>query len=168
MPRFWTMWQSGCGTGGTAITLAPHVVAYVATDFSAEMVRIAQAKPAPENLRFSVATAQTALTGGLYDAVCAFNVLHLVDDLPTLLTDCFRSLQPGGLLISKTWCFADLGRRPRLLFATLKAFGLFPPAAFLTETQLHGMLQDAGFAVVDHRVFGSRQQNPTLIARKPD
>ncbi len=160
--------EIGCGTGGTAIALAPHVAAYTATDFSAEMVRIAKAKPAPDNLRFTVATARTALDGGPFDAICAFNVLHLVDDLPGLLTDCCRNLRPGGLLINKTWCFADLGRRPRMLFAALKAFGLFPPAAFLTETQLHKMLQDAGFVIVDHRVFGSRTQNPTLIARKPD
>lgn len=159
--------EIGCGTGGTAIRLAPHVAAFTATDFSAEMVRIAKAKPAPGNLRFTVATAQTALDGGPYDAICAFNVLHLVDDLPYLLADIHRSLQPGGLLISKTWCFADLGRRPRLLFAVLKAFGLFPPATFLTEAQLRRMLQDAGFAIVDHKIFGTRPQNPYFIARRP-
>jgi len=158
--------EIGCGTGGTAIALAPHVAAYTATDFAAEMVRIAKAKPAPSNLRFAVATAQTALGGGPYDAICAFNVLHLVDDLPRLLASIFRTLNPGGLLISKTWCFADLGRRPRLLFAGLKAFGLFPPATFLTEVQLRQMLQDAGFAIVDHRIFGTRPQNPYFVARK--
>ena len=70
-------------------------------------------------------------------------------------------------MISKTWCFADLGRRPRLLFAVLKSIGLFPPATFLTEVQLRQMLHDAGFAIVDHRVFGSRPQDPCFIARKP-
>lgn len=160
--------EIGCGTGGTAIALAPHVASYAATDFSAEMVRIAKAKPAPDNLCFTVATAQTALDSGPFDAICAFNVLHLVEDLPGLLTECYRSLRPGGLLINKTWCFADLGRRPRLLFAALKAVGLFPPAAFLTETQLRQMLQDAGFSIADHAVFGSRPQNPTIIARKPE
>lgn len=158
--------EIGCGTGGTAIRLAPHAAAFTATDFSTEMVRIAKAKPSPDNLHFVVATAQTALEAGPYDAVCAFNVLHLVDDLPGLLGDIHRKLKPRGLLISKTWCFADLGRRPRLLFSALKALGLFPPATFLTEAQLRQMMETVGFAIVDHRIFGTRPQNPYFVARK--
>jgi cyclopropane fatty-acyl-phospholipid synthase-like methyltransferase len=159
--------EIGCGTGGMAIRLAPSAATLRATDFSEQMVRIARAKPAPGNLRFDVASAETALDGGPFDAICAFNVLHLVDDLPGLLRDLYRNLHPGGLLICKTWCFADLGRRPRLLFSVLKTVGLFPPATSLTETQLRQMLQDAGFVLIDHRVFGSRPQNPYLVLRKP-
>jgi 2-polyprenyl-3-methyl-5-hydroxy-6-metoxy-1,4-benzoquinol methylase len=150
-----------------AIRLAPSAATLRATDFSEQMVRIARAKPAPGNLRFDVASAETALDGGPFDAICAFNVLHLVDNLPGLLRDLYRNLHPGGLLICKTWCFADLGRRPRLLFSVLKTVGLFPPATSLTETQLRQMLQDAGFVLIDHRVFGSRPQNPYLVLRKP-
>jgi ubiquinone/menaquinone biosynthesis C-methylase UbiE len=164
--------EIGCGTGGAAIRLAPSVASYRSTDFSDQMVRIArerseQAKPRPKTLRFDVASAETALDGGPFDAICAFNVLHLVDDLPGLLRNLYRNLHPGGLLISKTWCFADLGRRPRLLFGALKTVGLFPPASSLTEAQLRQMLQAAGFAIVDHRVFGTRTQNPFLVLRKP-
>ncbi len=159
--------EIGCGTGGTAIRLAPAVAAYTATDFSDQMVRIARSKRAPDNLRFTVSTAETALEGGPFDAILAFNVLHLVTDLPGLLRELYRSLHPGGLLISKTWCFADLGIRPRALFAVLKTFGLFPPATSLNETQLRLMLQDAGFQIIDQRVFGTRPQNPYIVARKP-
>lgn len=159
--------EIGCGTGGTAIRLAPSVATFRATDFSAQMVRIARAKPAPANLHFDVATAETALDGGPFDAICAFNMLHLVEDLPGLLRALHGALRPSGLLISKTWCFADLGRRPRLLFAVLKTFGLFPPATFLTEARLLDMLREAGFAILDHRVFGTRPQNPYLVLRKP-
>lgn len=165
--------EIGCGTGGTAIRLAPLVATYRATDFSTEMVRISRekqerAQPALTMLSFDVASAETAFDGGPFDAICAFNVLHLVDDLPELLRDIHRNLRPGGLLISKTWCFADLGRRPRLLFGVLKTVGLFPPALFLTEAQLRQMLRDAGFEIIDHRVFGTRSQNPYLVSRKPD
>lgn len=41
---------------------------------------IAIAKPAGDNLSFVVADAGNALDGGPFDAICAFNVLHLVDD----------------------------------------------------------------------------------------
>jgi predicted TPR repeat methyltransferase len=159
--------EIGCGTGGTAIRLAPHVSQFTATDFSAEMIRIAAAKPAPDNLHFKTSNAETALDGGPFDAICAFNVLHLVDDLPGLLGGIHAQLRPGGLLISKTWCFADLGRKLRLLFGVLRVFGLFPPSATLGVAHLHRAILDAGFEIVDQRVFGERPQNPYIVARKP-
>ncbi|WP_376870239.1 class I SAM-dependent methyltransferase [Albirhodobacter sp. R86504] len=159
--------EIGCGTGGTAIRLAPLVASFRATDFSDQMVRIAQAKAAPDNLEFHVTTAQTALEDGPFDAICAFNVLHLVDDLPKLLREIYHALHPGGLLISKTWCFADLGRRPRAIFKVLKFIGLFPPATSLTELRLRQLFEAAGFNITDRRVFGNHSQNPYFIARKP-
>lgn len=159
--------EIGCGTGGTAIRLAPFVNRFTATDFSTEMVRIAKAKPAPDNLHFVVSTAENAFDDGPFDAVCAFNLLHLVDDLPGLLCRVQTQLQPGGLFISKTWCFADLAGKLRLLFGVLRVMGLFPPAASISTLQLRQAIVEAGFEIVEYRVFGSRPQNPYIVARKP-
>jgi SAM-dependent methyltransferase len=157
--------EIGCGTGGTAIRLAEGVALFVATDFSAGMIRIARAKPAPPALRFLLADAQDLPDGGPFDAVCAFNVLHLVDDLPGLLRRLHAGLAPGGLLICKTWCFGELPLRLRLLFRALRMVGLFPPAQFLTRAGLDASLQDAGFSIVASRVFGTRAANPYIVAR---
>ncbi len=157
--------EIGCGTGGTAIRLANGVAQYTATDFSEGMIRIATAKPAPPNLRFLLAEAGTLPDGGPFDAICAFNVLHLVDDLPSLLNRLRGGLVPEGLLICKTWCFGDLPLRFRLLFRALRLVGLFPPARFLTQADLQQTLQAAGFAVEATRVFGARAQNPCIVAR---
>jgi hypothetical protein len=62
---------------------------------------------------------------------------------------------------------AGLGRRPHPLLAALKAVGPFPPATSLTKGQLREMLQDAGFAIVNHWVFGSRPQIPYFVLRNP-
>jgi ubiquinone/menaquinone biosynthesis C-methylase UbiE len=88
--------EIGSGTGGTAIRLAANVARYVATDFSAEMIRIARTKQSPANLRFELAAAGDLPDGGPFDAVCAFNVLHLLDDLPTTLARIHAQLKPGG------------------------------------------------------------------------
>ncbi len=156
--------EIGCGTGGTAIQLAAGVSSYVATDFSAEMIRIAKAKPAPPSLRFQLAEAGELPEGGPFDAICAFNVLHLVDDLPALLRQLRAGLAPGGRLICKTWCFGDLPLRFRLLFRALRLVGLFPPARFLTGAQLGKAIEDAGFTITVTRVFGTRAQNPYIVA----
>lgn len=156
--------EIGCGTGGTAIRLAAGVSSYVATDFSAEMIRIAKAKPAPPSLRFQLAEAGELPEGCTFDAICAFNVLHLVDDLPSLLRQLRAGLAPGGRLICKTWCFGDLPVRFHLLFRALRLVGLFPPARFLTGIQLDKAIEDAGFTITVTRVFGTRAQNPYIVA----
>jgi cyclopropane fatty-acyl-phospholipid synthase-like methyltransferase len=158
--------EIGSGTGGTAIRLAASVACYVATDFSAEMIRIARAKQSPANLRFELSAAGDLPAGGPFDAVCAFNVLHLLDDLPATLAHLHGQLKPGGLLISKTWCFAELPLALRALFATLRTFGLFPAAASLTGEQLRCAIRETGFAIEDERVFGSRPQNVYIVAHR--
>ncbi len=159
--------ELGCGTGGTAIRLAPSVAQFIATDFSAEMIRIARAKPAPGNLEFRVADAEASFSSGPFDAICAFNVLHLVDDPAGLLAGIHDHLKPGGLLISKTWCFGDLSRKLRFLFRAMGMVGLFPPAHRLTIAELRTMIAAAGLEIVEQRVFGAYPQNPYIIASKP-
>ena len=153
-------------TGSTAIRLAPGVREWVGTDFSGQMLRIARAKPAPANLRFVQADAAHAFDGGPWDAICAFQVLHLVDDLPGTLAQVHANLKPGGLLISKTWCFADMGLKLRSLFAVLRAVGMFPPAKALTGPALRQAIQDAGFQFAQDRVFGTNPHGPYIVARK--
>lgn len=162
-----TVLELGCGTGSIAIRLAPFVSRYIATDFSPEMIRISSAKPAPVNLAFEVADAATSFSSGPFDAICAFNVLHLVDDPARLLAEIHAHLKPGGLLISKTWCFAEVSWPLRSLFRTLGFVGLFPPAHRLTVVALRDMMLSAGLEIVEQRVLGAYPQNPFIIARKP-
>jgi hypothetical protein len=75
-------------------------------------------------------------------------------------------LKPGGVLISKTWCFADLGWKFRLLFAALRLIGMFPSAARLTSASLSEAVTEAGFVIIDQRTFGMHLQNPYSVAQK--
>jgi len=159
--------ELGCGTGGTAIRLAPSVREWVATDFSAEMIRISCAKPGAEAVRFIVTDAATAFDGGPFDVVCAFNLLHLVDDLPALLDRAYATLTPGGVLISKTWCFGDLPLGMRAVFFVLRQVGLFPSALSLRGADLRHAMRASGFEIIEDRCFGSYPQNPYIVARKP-
>lgn len=158
--------EIGCGTGRTAIRLASHVASYTATDFSAEMIRIARSKPAPDTLHFETVDAQRAFDDAPFDAICAFSILHLVDDLPGLLRQLHSALKPGGVLISKTWCFADLRWKFRLLVAALRLIGMFPSAARLTSASLAGAITEAGFVIIDQRISGTHPQNPYSVAQK--
>jgi len=158
--------EIGCGTGSTAIRLAPFAASWTATDFSEEMLRIASAKPAPPNLRFVRVDAEHAFDGGPFDAICAFQILHLVDDLPGLLARIHASLKPGGALIAKTWCFADMGLHLRALFVALRLANLFPPAKSLTKADLRDEIRAAGFLIETERAFGKNPHGPYMVARK--
>lgn len=160
--------ELGCGTGGTAIRLAPHVSHWTATDFSAEMIKIAQGKPAGANLTFKIADAENAYDGGPFDVICAFNVLHLVENQPATLAQIFTNLKPGGLLISKTWCFTDLNFKFRLLFNALRAVGLFPVVNQHSIPELRQSMLEAGFQIEDERVFGKYRQNPYIVGHKAE
>ena len=158
--------EIGCGTGGTAIRLAPGVASWLATDLSEEMVRIARAKPGSDAVRFAVADAADALRAGPFDAVCAFNVLHLVDDLPGTLSQVHASLTPGGRLIARVWCFGDLSAPLRLLVRALQLLRLVPKLHVLRQAALRHALQAAGFEIVEECIFGTRRQNPFIVARR--
>lgn len=160
--------ELGCGTGGTAIRLAVGVAHWTATDFSSEMIDIARAKPAGDNISFVVADAGNAFDSGPFDAICAFNVLHLVEDHPAALARIFANLKPGGLLITKTWCFADMPLKLRALFSLLRVVGMFPAATALTVSQLRQAIVQAGFEIAEERIFGKYPQNPYIVARRPE
>lgn len=159
--------ELGCGTGTMAIRLAEGVGRYCATDFSDRMIQIARAKPAPASLEFQVSTAETAFDGGPFDAICAFNLLHLVDDLPALLEQIHDALSPGGMLISRTWCFADLPLPFRVLFGALRLVGVFPPVTWLRGDELRRAITASGLVIEMDKTFGTRTQNPFIVARKP-
>ncbi len=159
--------EIGCGTGSTAAKIGGHVAEWKATDFSPEMVRIAQARPAPPSVRVVQCDASDAFDGAPFDAICAFHVLHLVPDLRAMLSDAMAALKPGGLLISKTYCFADMGVGLRALFPVLRLFGMFPPATSLTEADLRRAILAAGFAIDVQTTFGQNHHSHYIVARKP-
>ena len=81
--------EIGCGTGTTAVRLAPFTRSLLATDVSQQMITIAReklaAQPVPQ-LSFAVADADAQVFGqNAWDAVLAFNMLHLVSDLDQAL-----------------------------------------------------------------------------------
>jgi SAM-dependent methyltransferase len=131
------------------------------------MLRIARAKPAPDNLRFVLVDVKHAADSGPFDAICAFQVLHLVDDLPQALSRIRAQLKPGGLLIAKTWCFADMGLGMRTLFLALRMLRLFPRVNALSKAELRRTVAEAGFVIEVERVFGKNPHGPYTVARNP-
>ena len=141
----------GCGTGSTALELAPGVAEYPGTDFSAEMIDIARSKLSddlPANLAFEVAPANEIPTGN-YDAILALNLFHLVKDLEVVLANIYDALPSGGLLIDKTALLKDGKWFIRPMIPVMQFFGKAPYCRSMTGAEYRSLLRRVGFEPVE-------------------
>ena len=166
--------EIGCGTGSTALRLALFTRSMLATDVSAGMIAIARERlanqPSPQ-LRFAVADAEAPVFGcGVFDAVLAFNLLHLATDLDAALQQAVLALRPGGLLISKTPCLAEMNPLiPYLAVPLMRAIGKVPAVLCFDEHRLTSAMAQQGLHIVCTERHGRRGKDirAFVLARKP-
>jgi len=162
--------EVGCGTGSTALLLAPKVKHITGSDISAKMIEIAQGKVVddkPKNVDFLQCTPfDEQLKDRSYDAVMAFSFLHLVEDLPATLARIHALLKPGGLLISKTVCLAEQTRLWGVPIAVMRCFGLAPYVNLLTAHALESAITDARFKILETGFYPARPPARFVVAKK--
>lgn len=164
-----TVLELGCGTGSTALILAPFVRAYEGTDISGAMIDIALEKSwnaSTSNLSFRKAGVDAALRDGASpDTVLAFNLLHLLPDLEATLAMVRDLLPPGGHFISKTPC---VGARwyYRPVIGALRIIGKAPRVSYFTPAQLERAIQAAGFEIVETGLYPPSTPSRFIVARK--
>lgn len=164
--------EFGCGTGTTALKLAPDVARVVGSDISPEMIAIARDKAAAEgisNVEFLVAEPVAAPWGDAsFDAALAFNLLHLIGQRQVALSDIHRVLKPGGLFVSKTPCLSDANPFLRAVVPAMQLVGAAPHVAFFGAAALESEIAAAGFEIIERAFHGSggKDARPFLVARK--
>jgi ubiquinone/menaquinone biosynthesis C-methylase UbiE len=166
------VFEFGCGTGTTALRLAPHVSRIVATDISGEMIAIAREKAQAEgcaNVEFETGTPDApSWPDGTFDVALGFNVLHLLPELEASLNGVRRLLKPGGLFVSKTPCLKEMNLFVRLIVPVMQLFGRAPYVAFFSGKELERKIEAAGFEIIDRARHASRGKDarPFFVARK--
>lgn len=164
--------EIGCGTGTTALRLAPHTGYILATDLSGEMIAIARQKSSAEpfrNFRFEVgAVSALEQEADSFDTVLAFNLLHLVASLETCLEEVYRVLKPGGLFISKTPCLSLMSPLIGVAVPVMQVLGKAPNVKILSPNQLEAAIAGAGFENIEVEWHGTRGKDirPFIVARK--
>ncbi|WP_421997888.1 class I SAM-dependent methyltransferase [Reyranella sp.] len=164
--------ELGCGTGTTALRLAGRVRDYLATDISPEMIAIADGKlvadPVP-GLAFRTVTAEGLAPGTTaFDAILAFNYLHLVRDLPGTLRRIHALLAPEGLFISKTPCVGEMNPIVRLALPVMRAIGKAPHVGVFRTADLRRRIEEAGFDILatEGHSVGDKGRRPFMVARR--
>lgn len=169
-----TALELGCGTGTTALRLAPHVARIVATDLSGEMIAIAREKAMAQgcaNIAFAVTTAEcTPQPNTSFDAVLAFNLLHLVAQREAVIAHAYKILKHGGLFLSKTPCIAEMNPLIRLAVPVARLVGKAPHVSFFAAAQLESEIEAAGFTIIERARHGSGRKDARIFiaARKSE
>ena len=104
-----TVLECACGTGLLSAVIAPKCRQLTATDYSEKMLNKAKKNCAVfQNITFSKADI-TALSypDGSFDKVVAGNVIHLLDNPMTALSELNRVCKDDGMLIIPTYMNKD-------------------------------------------------------------
>ncbi len=167
--------EIGCGTGSTALLLAPHVTHITASDLAPGMIEIADEKCAKEgfeNVTFKVAEVlEHSLDEGSYDAVLAHNLLHLLPDLDQALEHISTLTKSGGLFISKTVCAPENGgfkytMISRIAIPIMQILGKAPFVNFVSGSVLERKIERAGFEILYTSNQASMLQSRYIVAQK--
>ena len=161
--------EVGCGTGSTALLLAPHVKHLLATDTSKRMIEIGQEKAGRSDVA-NLTLDQRALPdpdleADKFDKVLCFNTLHLVPDLDAVLVNLHKSLTVVCSFPKRSvWqSEQDLG----CLIFLLRMIGKAPYVNLLTFQDVQTAIANAGFEVVETGVYPA-PFSYTVVGRKAD
>ncbi|OYW60669.1 MAG: hypothetical protein B7Z40_19680 [Bosea sp. 12-68-7] len=174
LDRSATVLELGCGTGSTALRLAPAIGHITGTDISREMISLANARKAAAgctNATFTVTDERCApWPDQQFDAVLAFNLLHLVRDRTALLQSVGRVLKPGGLFITKTPCLSEMNAVIRFAIPLMRLIGKAPYLSFFTAADLASEVADRGLSIIETARHGSGQNDFRIFiaARKAE
>lgn len=163
--------EVGCGTGTIAFKLAPHAKSVLATDISGVLLDIARDRArdqAVENVTFARHDI-ARLPEGPFDAVMAFNVLHLIPAMDKAVQEMADRVKPGGVLVTKTGVLAGSwqGQLLRPVIGAMRLIGKAPYVGFLKPDDVVAAIEAAGLEVVESERMGGAVGVQYLVARKP-
>ena len=163
----------GCGTGSLALRLAESGAQVHGLDLSPEMIRIAHAKLAAQgsdNVTFHVGAFDDSFMGiapGSLDGLCAYSLLHLVEDRAAALDRIFDLLKPGGFFISSTVCVGESWVPYRPILAFMRWIGKAPMVKVVSKKTIRAEIEAAGFVAVEEPDVGAGSNIGFMVARKP-
>lgn len=161
------------GPGEPAETIArqfPDHATVVATDISPDQVAIAQEKCATlPNMSAQVADMSNLredFDEASFDVVTCCYGFMFPSDIPQAVQESYRVLKPGGMLVATTWNRIGMMAKLRAIMTDVLD-GQEPPPPPMNPLSLkepglfEGMLQEAGFVILDSSSSGSTGSSET-------
>lgn len=163
----------GCGTGSLALRLAPSAAHVHGLDLSCEMIRIANAKAHADgigNVTFHIGPFDrsfTAFEDESLDGVCAYSLLHLLEDRSSALERMYRLLKPGGFFVSSSVCLGESRVPYGPLLRVMRWLGKAPLVKIFPKRTLEEDVRRAGFVEISQPDVGAQSTVMFMVASKP-
>ena len=166
-----TVLELGCGTSNTAVNLSGDAGHITATDISPNMIEIGRKRVADAGVTNVTPTVGTVFDAQFdeqqFDAVLAFNFIHLIRDPQTLIQRAFDRVKPGGVIVSKSACLSGWNFMMKGLIWVMQRIGKAPFVAQFSAEELDEMHRKAGFEVVETHTYPGSPPSHFIVARKP-
>ena len=142
----------GCGTGTIANEIAADVSEIHGSDISSGMIEVAKRTASERNIE-NINYARSTIFDEQYqnekfDVITAFNILHLVEDLPKVIMRINELLKPGGIFISTTPCLGEDGSFLGFILSLLSKTGLVPKISMLKTSVLEDFVIGGNFQII--------------------
>lgn len=159
-----------CASGEYSLDLAPCVQRVHGIDLSTRMIELANKKARERqiaNVTFDSADVfDASLNRGAYSAIVAFNILHLVNDLPGVLARLHELLKTDGVLISLTPCLGEKSWLFRHMVGLAHKLGAVPSISTLTSSSLASLVAGNGFEITENRTWNKKHRAQWIVAHK--
>ena len=163
----------GCGTGSLALRLAGSAARVHGLDLSSEMIRIANGKAEAQkvdNVSFHTGPFDDsfrAFEAESLDGICAYSLLHLVEDRSAALEQIFGLLKPGGFFISSTVCLGESWVPYGALIWAMRLIGKAPMVKIFDKRTLEDEIRQGGFVELSQPDVGAKADIAFIVANKP-
>jgi ubiquinone/menaquinone biosynthesis C-methylase UbiE len=137
----------GCGTGRFTIPFASQLgYTVTGTDASEDMILKASLKKGAERVMWAIQDATSLLfPSDAFDVVFMSHLLHHIDAPAKILSESYRVLKPGGVLLNRYGALEDLNDPEHVFFPeTIK----IDQARCATKPQMEKWFQMVGFSRV--------------------
>ena len=171
LPEDTVFLECAAGTGEISLAAAPFVRRVVCTDLSLPMLDRARKKAARRdltNIEFQQRDLFHLPEGdGTYGAVCAGNVLHLLDHPEDAVAELWRVTAPGGCLLLPTFLMGESGPLMDTLVALYRLLGFRQKHTF-TRQSYRAFFEGLGLPLAGLAVIPGRMPVGLAVLRKPN
>jgi len=157
--------EVAAGTGYISLHIADSCGKIIATDFSNEMIKVANRKQKPENLSFSVQDATNLpYADKTFDVVIIAHALHIMPNPKKALLNIKRVLKDGGVLIAPN--FIKRGNFLDAVVETpMKILGFRTYSKWKYDEYLE-FLKENGLELIKHNIIKSKIPIAYVVVKK--